>query len=213
MMSGLTRLSLSKTCPTRPIWKRGLGCCGTMWASRRPAPITSEEKGVHFYGHPAKGAILAREMMNHLKFSNEEIRDVCALVDKHMRLGEYRPDWPDASVKRLIRDCGPYLDDLFTITRCDMAAVDIPPDRALDMDALRARIDALNAVSNVTELDSPLDGNEIMQTLDTKPGSHLREAKDFLLNEVIEGRLAENDKERARERLRVWWQSRQRERE
>jgi poly(A) polymerase len=170
--------------------------------------VTDDEKGIRFYGHPAKGAALAREMMNHLKFANDEIRDVTALVDKHMRLGEYRPDWTDASVKRLIRDSGPYLDVLFTITRCDMAAVDIPPDRALDMEALRARIDALNAVSNVVELDSPLDGNEIMQTLGTPPGPYLREAKDFLLNEVIEGRLAENDKERARELLRRWWRGR-----
>ena len=169
---------------------------------------TTAAKGVHFFGHPAKGAVLAREMMSHLKFANEEIRDVIALVDKHMRLGEYRPDWPDASVKRLIRDCGPYLDALFTIARCDMAAVDIPPDRALDMAALRARIDALNRVSNVVELDSPLDGNEIMQTLGTGPGSYLRDAKDYLLNEVIEGRLAENDRARARELLRNWWQER-----
>ena len=101
---------------------------------------TSQAKGVHFYGHPAKGALLAREMMNHLKFSNEEIRDVTALVDKHMRLGEYRADWTDASVKRLIRDCGPYLDDLFIAHALrPMAAVDIPPDKArLDLNALRS---------------------------------------------------------------------------
>ena len=91
---------------------------------------TNDEKGIRFYGHPAVGAQIARDMMNHLKFPNEEIRDVTALIDRHMRLGEYRPDWTDASVKRLIRDCGPYLDDLFTLTRCDQSAVNIPAGQA-----------------------------------------------------------------------------------
>ena len=170
---------------------------------------TQDENSVHFCGHPAAGAQIARDMMNHLKFPNEEIRDVIALIDKHMRLGEYRPDWTGADVKRLIRDCGPYLDNLFTLTRCDQSAADIPPEHLIDLDALRARIDALNAVSNVLKLDSPLDGNEIMQALNVGPGPHLRDAKDFLTNAVIEDRLAEGDKEAARELLRAWWQQRQ----
>ena len=61
-----------------------------------------------------------------------------------------------------------------------MAAVNIPPEQAVDLDALRARIDALNAVSNVLQIDSPLDGNEIMQALTLPPGPHLRDAKEFL---------------------------------
>ena len=71
-----------------------------------------------------------RQMMNHLKFSNDEIKDVTALVSKHMRLGDYRANWTDASVKRLIRDCEPYLDRLFALVRCDMASLTIPKARA-----------------------------------------------------------------------------------
>ena len=136
MMSGRIRLSRWKTCPIRPVWKPGLACSGTTWASPKRRRHTKDAKGIRFHGHAQAGAELARAMMNHLKFSNDEIRDVTALVAKHMRLGEYRPDWTDASVKRLIRDCGPYLDDLFILTRCDMAAVNIPPDKPLDLDAL-----------------------------------------------------------------------------
>ncbi len=170
---------------------------------------TNDAKGIRFPGHPQAGAELARALMNHLKFSSDEIRDVTALIAKHMRLGEYRPDWTDASVKRLIRDCGFYLDDLFILTRCDQAAVNIPAEQATDLAALRARIDALNAVSNVMQIDSPLDGNEIMQALGVGPGPHLRDAKAFLTDEVIEGRLPEGDKETARTLLQNWWRQRQ----
>src|SRR5438067_8653404 len=136
---------------------------GLLWHDiAKPATRTEDERGIHFYGHPALGAEMTREMMNRLKFSNDEIRDVTALVRLHMRLGEYRPDWGDAPVKRLIRDCGPYLDELFVLARCDIAATDLSVGQGVDLEGLRARIDALNAVSNVVQIDSPLDGNEIM---------------------------------------------------
>jgi len=146
--------------------------------------------------------------MNHLKFPNDETRDVVVLVEKHMRLGEWKPDWTDATMKRLIRDCGDSLDSLFVLTRCDQLGAAIPPDEAVDLKALRARIDTLNALSNVVLIDSPLDGNEIMAALGTGPGSYLREAKDFLTNEVIEGHLKEGDKDHARTLLLAWWATR-----
>lgn len=185
---------------------------GLLWHDvGKPATRTVEEAtgAIRFYGHPAVGAEITRVMMNRLKFSNDEIRDVTTLVEKHMRLGEYRPNWTDASVKRLIRDCGPYLDDLFTLTRCDMAATAIPPSEGVDLEALRARIDHLNALSNVARIVSPLDGNEIMAALGVGPSSHLRDAKEYLTNAVIDGLLAEGDKEAARQLLHDWWQKRQ----
>jgi poly(A) polymerase len=146
--------------------------------------------------------------MNRLKFSNEEIRDVTVLVAKHMRLGEYRHEWSDVPVKRLIRDCGSYLDDLFVLTRCDRSAVDIPPDQAADLEELRARIDALNALSDIAHMESPLNGDVIMETLGIGPGPPLKAAKEFLVNEIIEGRLSEKDRDAARRLLRAWWQGR-----
>jgi poly(A) polymerase len=169
---------------------------------------TDDAKGVRFTGHATVGAEMVRALMNRLKFSNDEIRDVTVLVKLHMRLGEYRPDWTDASVKRLIRDCGACLDDLFTLTRCDQSAIDLPPEFAGLLDSLRARVDALNAASNVLKICSPLDGTEIMEALGIGPGPELRDAKEFLTNEVIEGRLAEGDKQSARDRLIRWWSDR-----
>ena len=131
-----------------------------------------------------------------------------ALVALHMRLGEYKSAWADAPAKRLIRDCGPYLDDLFTLACCDIAASNISAGEVVDLAALRARIDALNAQTDVTKIRSPLDGNEIMATLGVGPGSHLRAAKDYLTNEVIEGRLPEGDQAQARQLLQAWWQTR-----
>jgi poly(A) polymerase len=169
---------------------------------------TNDAKGVRFTGHAAVGAEMVREIMGRLKFSNDEIRDVTTFVTLHMRLGEYREEWTDASVKRLIRDCGAYLDDLFLLTRCDQSAIDLPPEYQNLLDSLRERINLLNASSNILRITSPLDGIEIMEALGTGPGPHIRDAKDYLTNEVIEGRLTEGDQVGARELLRRWWEER-----
>lgn len=182
---------------------------GLLWHDvGKPATRTEDARGVHFYGHPNVGSEIAREMMHRLKFSNDEIRDVTQLVLLHQRLGEYKANWADAPVKRLIRACAGHLDDLFVITACDIAGADIPPEDVVDLVGLRKRIDALNAVSNVTKIESPLDGNEIMDALAIDPGPALRDAKDFLVNEVIDGRLPEGDKQAATEALKRWWADR-----
>jgi poly(A) polymerase len=179
---------------------------GLLWHDvAKPATRTEDERGVHFYGHPAAGAEMVREMMNRLKFSNEEIRDVASLVKLHMRIGEYKAAWADAPVKRLIRDCSPYLDDLFIIAECDIAASNIAAGEVADLPGLRARIDALNAQSDVAHIESPLNGNEIMELLGVGPGPHLREAKELLVNAVIDGRIAEGDRDAAADMLRAWW--------
>lgn len=181
---------------------------GLLWHDiGKPSTRTEDAQGVHFYGHPRVGAEMVRDMMNRLKYSNEETHDVTALVSLHMRLGEYQSDWGDPSVKRLIRDTDGYLDELFVLTECDRSAVAIPEDQKADLVELRARIDALNALSHVASIVSPLDGNEIMETLGVGPGAHLKQAKDLLVNEVIEGRLAEKDQEAARTLLRAWWRA------
>ena len=183
---------------------------GLLWHDiGKPATRAETEGKISFYGHAAVGAETTRQMMNHLKFSSDEIRDATTLVAKHMRLGDYRANWTDASVKRLIRDCEPYLDRLFALVRCDMASLAIPEGEGVDLLDLRRRIDALNAVSNIARIQSPLDGNAIMETLDIGPGPALKEAKEFLVNAVLDGLIAENDAEKARELLREWFRGRQ----
>lgn len=184
---------------------------GLLWHDIGKPPTrvkTNDAKGVRFTGHATVGATMVREIMGRLKFSNDEIRDVTTFVRLHMRLGEYRSEWTDASVKRLIRDCGEYLDELFVLTRCDQSAIDLPSEYHYLLGSLRERVDRLNASSNVLRITSPLNGDEIMEALSTGPGPHLQAAKDFLTNEVIDGRLAEGDKTTAREALKRWWEER-----
>ena len=82
-----------------------------------------EDGRVHFYGHADVGADMVRRWMNRLKFPNDEIAAVTTLVAQHMRIGEYHDDWTDAAVRRLMRDLGPHLDDLFAVNQADVSAL------------------------------------------------------------------------------------------
>lgn len=152
---------------------------------------------VHFYGHQDIGAETARRFLQRLKFSNDETHAVTRLVAQHMRIGEYHADWTDAAVRRLMRDLGPQLDDLFVIHRVDVSALGPQHQDISRASELRSRIEAIQEQQDVQSLTSPLDGAEIMQRLGLPPGRRIGEIKDYLTNEVIEGRLAPDDQDGA----------------
>jgi poly(A) polymerase len=51
----------------------------------------------------------------------------------------------------------------------------------------------------VEKLESPLSGDDLMRQFGRGPGRWIKVLKDYLQNEVIEGRLGKDDTERARE--------------
>ncbi len=162
----------------------------------KPVTRTEDERGVHFYGHQCVGAVMAQKALRRLRFPGDTVQAVTKLVDLHMRLGEYRPEWSEGAVRRLIRSAGPLLDDLFMLAVCDMAAAN-PDAPKTDLPAIRRRIERVNAEADALQIQSPLDGNEIMQLTGVASGPKVGEMKGFLQNEVMEGRLQPGDKESA----------------
>ena len=202
-----------------PVWDHTLVALGNLTADaslilrlatlchdlgKPPTKVAGEGGKVHFYGHAEAGADLTRKLMTRLKFPNDDIVAVSKLVAQHMRIGEYKPLWTDAAVRRLMRDLGPQLGDLFEIHRVDVSA--LAPDHTDISRAgeLQARMAPIQAVQDISALTSPLDGQELMARLGLKPGRRLGEIKDYLLNEVVEGRLAPGDKAEAERRARAY---------
>ena len=153
-----------------------------------------EDGRVHFYGHADVGADMVRRWMNRLKFPNDEIAAVTTLVAQHMRIGEYHDDWTDAAVRRLMRDLGPHLDDLFAVNQADVSALAPGPTPVSRGAVLRARMTPIQEAQDISALTSPLDGKELMALLHLPPGKKLGDVKEYLTGEVVEGRLAPDDK-------------------
>lgn len=168
----------------------------------KPQTRTVDEQGeVHFYGHEDVGAEIARTLLTRLRFSVDEVEAVTRLVSLHMRYGAYQPDvWTDASLRRLIRTVGEHRQDLFAIARADIAACNTDDFPTADLNGLQKRMERIEAEAHITEVTSPLSGQEIMARLELKPGPIIGRLKEALTDAVVGGELAPEDKEGA-ERL------------
>jgi poly(A) polymerase len=160
--------------------------------------------GVTFHHHEVVGARMARERLTALRYPNDMIDDVVALVALHLRFHTYRMGWTDSAVRRYVRDAGPLLDDLNHLTRCDCTTRNQKKAAALSrrMDELEARIAVLREQEELARIKPPLDGRQVMDILGVAPGAIVGKALAFLLEERLErGPIAEAD---ARELLLAW---------
>ncbi len=168
----------------------------------KPLTRTEDEDGsVHFYSHQSVGADMTRDILHRLKYPNSIISEVGNLVARHMRIGEYNERWSDTAVRRLVRDLGEQMDELFILSEADKAACN-PEYHYLDSSVVRHRIESVQKRADYRQVESPLDGNEIMRVADIPPGPLVGHYKDMLINEILEGRLEPKDKLEAERILR-----------
>jgi poly(A) polymerase len=169
-------------------------------------------KKIHFYGHENVGAAIARRAMQRLAYPKDDIDAVAHLVANHMRPMSYatgRDPWSDAAVRRFVRDT--YLargdrelanvDMLLRLARADITG-SAPRRRHIAVaswESLKGRVDEVRSEDAVERLQSPLDGNDLMQQFSQGPGRWIKALKDYLQNEVVEGRLGKGDEDKARE--------------
>lgn len=167
----------------------------------KPATIGWEDGEVHFKGHERVGEEMARQILARLRLDARTIESVSTLIRLHTRVNQYTPDWTDGAVRRFIREVGDELEQSFALSRADVTS-----QRAARVEAATSRLSDLERRCHellereaVQKLASPLDGNELMAMFQRKPGPWIGRIKDHLLNLVLEGELAPDDKERAAE--------------
>ncbi len=175
----------------------------------KPRTRAITDGGVSFHHHEVVGARMTKTRMKALKYSNEDIETVVALVELHLRFHTYRLGWTDKAVRRYVRDAGEHLDRLNELTRCDCTTRNAKKAKALSrrMDELEERIAELRAQEELDAMRPDLDGAQVMEQLGLSPGRAVGEALSFLLElRMDEGPLGE---EEARRRLDAWWVARQ----
>ena len=86
----------------------------------KPVCRTEDENGIHhFHGHPQVGAEMSRKILRRLKFDNDTIHRVMALVRAH----DDRPPLQGRSVRRAIyRNGTEQYPELFEVKRADILA-------------------------------------------------------------------------------------------
>ncbi|HTD49599.1 MAG TPA: CCA tRNA nucleotidyltransferase [Acidimicrobiia bacterium] len=161
-------------------------------------------QGVTFHYHDVVGARMTRARLSALRYPNDVVDDVAALVELHLRFHTYRMGWTDSAVRRYVRDAGPLLDDLNELTRSDCTTRNAKKAAALShrMDELEARIAELAQREELAKLRPALDGNAVMDVLGVGPGPVVGEALKYLMEiRLEEGEISEGE---AVDRIRAW---------
>jgi len=171
----------------------------------KPKTRSFAEGGVTFHHHEVVGARMARDRMQALKYSGDDVDAVRQLVYLHLRFHTYGMGWTDSAVRRFVRDAGDQLSNLIELTRCDCTTRNQRKAAMLSrrMDDLEVRIAELQEREALDALRPDLDGRQVMDHLAVGPGRHVGQALDFLLElRLEEGPLGE---EEATRRLDAWW--------
>lgn len=139
--------------------------------------------GVTFYGHETHGATTAKKIMRRLRFSNELIKQVSTLVDRHM----FTTDVTDKGMRRLLRRVGiPLIFDLLDLRRADVIAQGMGGTTE-DVDEFEARIRAeLNQKPPLSLSDLAIDGGDVMRIVGVGPGREIGQVLNYLLEQVLD---------------------------
>ena len=144
------------------------------------------EGGATFYGHEVQGAKVAREILRRLRYSNDFVRDVSMLIERHM----FTTDVTDKGMRRLIRRTGKQLIfDLLDLRRADVVAQG-KGGTTEDVDEFEQAIrDELDRQPPLSTSDLVLDGHDVMKRYGLKPGP----AVGRILNQLLEVVLDDPD--------------------
>ncbi len=167
----------------------------------KPLTRSVETNGeVHFFGHERVGADMASKLLRRLNADKQTQSQVRRLVDLHLRPASYdTATWTDSAVRRLALEADDVLFDLLDLAAADVTSAKAYKQRqaANRVQGMRDHLARLEAEQALDELQSPLDGNDLMAMFDRKPGRWIAEIKDHLRELVIDGELASNDRESA----------------
>ncbi|AKE42278.1 tRNA nucleotidyltransferase [Corynebacterium kutscheri] len=166
----------------------------------------NENGQVSFHHHEVIGAKLVRKRMRALKYSKQMIADVSELVYLHMRFyGFSENQWTDSAVRRYATDAGSLLDRLHKLVRSDCTTRNKKKAARLHRayDHLEERIAEIAKKEDLAKVRPDLDGNEIMQLLDLKPGPQVGKAWSYLKELRLEH--GPMPREEAIKHLTAWW--------
>ena len=167
----------------------------------KPSTRSVDEAGnTRFFGHETAGAERTWEILSRWKFPNRTIIRVANLVKGHMRLGTMdRLSIPAA--RRLIRDFDEDLPLLLDLVEADCSALK-PGVRVMDLGPVREKLAATAHITPASRIRSPLSGEEIMDILSIDPGPVVGSVQRHLEEQIIQGSLAYDDRDGAKNWLR-----------
>lgn len=141
------------------------------------------EGGATFYGHEGTGAVVAANVLRRLRYSNDFIKQVATLIERHM----FSTDVTPKGLRRLVRRVGvDLIYDLLDLRRADVVAQGMGGTTE-DVDRFEAEIRAeLERKPPLSVTDLALDGKDLMRLFQMEPGPAIGQVLSHLLEQVLD---------------------------
>ncbi len=161
----------------------------------KPLCIGEKDGKRTFYNHEKKSALLAKDILTRLKFTNQQIKKICHLIDQHMYL--YTPDWSDKAVRRFIERVGiENIKDLFELTKADRFAHKGQKSDYSDLIELLTRIEEIIEKGDALSIkDLAINGSDLIAV-----GASKGPSLGIILNELLDA-VMEDPENNTREKL------------
>lgn len=151
----------------------------------------NRERKVHFFRHEEFGALLFQGVAGRLQLEPEFAARIDYVIRNHSRVNLYDSSWTDSAVRRLIRECGDYLDELILFSKADFTT-----KRESKVRELRRQLAELDErIASIKAMDAkpqPLPkglGAVLMAEFKIPAGKGIGQLRSWLAEQVEEGTI------------------------
>ena len=183
------------SCDGAPVHKVNVRLAALLHDIGKPASkvvrVTDEGEIYNFFSHEKYSETIARKLLTKLRFSNNEINNVCHLIENHMF--HYEESWSDAAIRRFVVRVKPEnIEDLIDLRLADMYGkynmpIQIKESNACDLlIKLQDRIKKIQEENSAFTLKSlAVSGKDLME-IGIPSGKLIGKILDSLLETVLD---------------------------
>ena len=183
------------SCDGAPVHKVNVRLAALLHDIGKPASkvvrVTDEGEIYNFFSHEKYSETIARKLLTKLRFSNNEINNVCHLIEKHMF--HYEESWSDAAIRRFVVRVKPEnIEDLIDLRLADMYGKYNMPIQIKESNACDLLIQLQDRIKKIQEENSAftlkslaVSGKDLME-IGIPSGRLIGKILDSLLETVLD---------------------------
>lgn len=183
------------SCDGAPVHKVNVRLAALLHDIGKPASkvvrVTDAGEIYNFFSHEKYSETIARKLLTKLRFSNNEINNVCHLIENHMF--HYEESWSDAAIRRFIVRVKPEnIEDLIDLRLADMYGKYNMPIQIKESNACDLLIQLQDRIKKIQEENSAftlkslaVSGKDLME-IGIPSGRLIGKILDSLLETVLD---------------------------